>query len=163
MSPKCEPIGRKLSAVAKVYIGVLSEKLSGLDIERYYYPLLVIAEKQDSPLSQQQLADHLALDKVSTLRIVNYLTEKGYITREKQESDKRAHFLLLTPKANREIQRIEQAINELNRTALQGFSSEETANFNQMLASISKNLKELPFIKVRVNYKKVNRSKTNEK
>jgi MarR family transcriptional regulator, transcriptional regulator for hemolysin len=159
MDTSYEPLGRIFALLARTYVEVLSEKLSGLDLQRYYYPLILIEEHQENPLSQQQLASLLKVDKVTAQRIVNYLTQQGYIIRKKYKSDKRAYLLIVTQKARNEIPEIKNAVKDLNQMAFSGLDEEEILRFTTHLDRISGNLRSMPSVKVRIDFKRVNRTK----
>ena len=71
------PLGKLFTTLTKQYIALLSDKLAHLPIERYYYVLYVIGE-YSGKIGQHQLADFLALDKVTVFRMVEYLEKKRH-------------------------------------------------------------------------------------
>ena len=71
-----QPVGRMLSGLGKGYLHLLRTKLQHLDIDRNYYALVLI-ESNDGIITQQELALILDTDKVSIVRIIDYLSGKG--------------------------------------------------------------------------------------
>lgn len=149
-----KPLGINLSKITKQYIGVLSSKLSHLDIERYYYPLVLI-EKSGNKLTQQQLADHLCSDKVSMVRVIDYLSKKGYVKRKQNADDRREYFLELTEKGRCSVGEVEKAIYESNREAFSGITEREIEIFFNLLTKIACNLSVLPSEKVDLRYRRL--------
>ncbi len=139
MSQLEQPLGRMLSGLGKAYLGILRTKLQHLDIDRNYYALVLI-ESHDGNLTQQELAYLLHTDKVSIVRVVNYLSEKGYIARVRNASDKRKQGLLLTEKAKKSLPEIRQAFNEINDMALTGLAETQISEFIATIMKIKSNI-----------------------
>ncbi len=136
-----QPLGRKLSIIGKDYLQALNTRLNHLDIDRNYYALLLI-ENAEGTITQQELAGQLEIDKVSMLRSIDYLSEKGYVKRVKSISDKRKYGLELTEKAHKAIPEIKKAYSDVNAIALKGLNHAEIAAFNSLLQSIKNNINE---------------------
>jgi len=134
-----QPIGRIFTLLGKGYLQLLREKLSQLDIDRYYYALLLI-HSHNGNITQQQLAALLDSDKVSVVRIIDYLAEKGYVQRRKLQDDKRKHCLLLTGKALEAMPHIKKAITEMNEIALFWFNNEQVNELHTMLKKVKQNI-----------------------
>ena len=139
MSQLEQPLGRMLAGLGKAYLGRLRTKLQHLDIDRNYYALVMI-ESHEGNLTQQELADLLHTDKVSIVRVVNYLSEKGYIARVRNASDKRKQGLLLTEKAKRSLPEIRQAFDEINDMALTGLAETQISEFVAIIHKIESNI-----------------------
>jgi MarR family transcriptional regulator, transcriptional regulator for hemolysin len=135
-----KPLGKLLSGIGRTLLNELNIKLKDLDIERNFYSLILI-EEGDGKITQQDLADLLDSDKVSVVRIVDYLSDKGYVKRVKDLSDKRKFRLTLTYKAEKELPLIREAISDLTRVALKGLPDEKIEEFYDTLYNIKKNLK----------------------
>ncbi|NTW23384.1 MAG: MarR family transcriptional regulator [Lentimicrobium sp.] len=136
-----QPLGRMLSMLGKGYLHLLRAKLQHLDIDRNYYALVLI-ESQDGTITQQELAGLLDSDKVSVVRVVDYLSLKGYVTRISQADDRRKHCLLLTDKAKQALPEIRKSINELNVMVLAGLGSQQVASLSLAIGKIKKNITE---------------------
>ena len=135
-----QPIGRVLSLIGRNYLLALNQRLKQVDIERNYYALLII-DQFDGDLTQQELANLLCSDKVSVVRIIDYLSENGYVVRAKNSDDRRKYAITVTEKAKKEIENIKNAINENNAFAFSGLKEDEIQSFMQTLAKINNNLK----------------------
>ena len=137
---KEQPLGRKLSLISRDFLSLLHSKLKQTDLDRNYYALILI-EKADGNITQQELASLLDTDKVSIVRIIDYLTEKGYVNRVANETDRRKYSLTLTAKAKQEIPTILQTITETQNQAFDGLNDSQIAEFYQTLHVIQQNLK----------------------
>jgi MarR family transcriptional regulator, transcriptional regulator for hemolysin len=143
MKNELQPFGRSLSIIGKNYLRVLNHRLSNLDIDRNYYALLLI-EKGEGKITQQELAFMLEIDKVTMLRSIDYLSEKGYVTRVINESDRRKYSLVLTEKAKRALPEIKKAFMEINYLVLKGLSEKQITQLLSVLDTIKNNLNEYP-------------------
>jgi MarR family transcriptional regulator for hemolysin len=120
-------------------LGQINKRLTNLDIERNFYALILIEEGRGM-LTQQELAEGLVSDKVMVVRIIDYLSENGYVKRQRDKSDKRKYRLILTPKAEEALPKIKNAIAEVTQLALKGFSREKVDEFYKLLLAIESNL-----------------------
>jgi DNA-binding MarR family transcriptional regulator len=97
-----------LSARTSYLLGRAALRLQALgerDLEplgitpREYSVLAVLAER--SPLSQTQVAETLALDRTTILRLGASLERKRLVVRERDANDARAYAVALTPAGDR--------------------------------------------------------------
>jgi MarR family transcriptional regulator for hemolysin len=134
-----EPIGRIMSHIGRMFLANLNQQLAHLDIERSYFPLLVI-EAGNGNLSQQELASILSCDKVQVVRIIDYLSTNGYVSRGQNSEDRRKSNLELTEKARRYLPEIKNALQQTNLVALHDLSEETINELYSMLKTIENNL-----------------------
>jgi MarR family transcriptional regulator, transcriptional regulator for hemolysin len=140
-----QPLGRVLSSLGKGYLQLLRAKLQHLDIDRNYFALVLI-ENMEGTITQQELALLLDTDKVSVVRVVDYLSEKGYIRRVKKAEDRRKHNLVLTDKARLALPEIKQSFTEINMKIINGLESSEVSVLNQAIVTIRSNIKQNIFL-----------------
>jgi DNA-binding MarR family transcriptional regulator len=148
------PLGLYFSFLAKLFAGAMGQKLSDIDLDKYFR-VLVVVEQSKETLTQQNLSDYFKTSKVSMVRIIDHLTKKKYLRRKTNAKDRREHFLILTEKSKRELPLIKHALHELEASALQGFSEDQKKQFFQFLEQIYINMSELPSQDIFVNYDKV--------
>lgn len=135
-----QPFGRILSRVGKNYLQLLNARLNYLDLERNYYALLLI-EQGESKITQNELARQLETDKVSIVRIIDYLSSKGYVDRIKSRDDKRKYCLTLTEKAIDALPGIKKSVKQVTEIAFEGLSENQKTAFYLTLDTIKNNLK----------------------
>jgi MarR family transcriptional regulator for hemolysin len=133
-----EPIGRKMDKIGKVLQARVQSDLQSLDIDRSFYPLLLIEE--GNGLTQQELADKLLCDKVQVVRIIDYLSSNGYVERIQNRHDKRKYELTVTEKAKPVIPQIKAVIEKSTLLACEGLSEKQTNELYNMLVIIENNL-----------------------
>jgi len=134
-----QPLGRILSRTAKLFLRQINDKLGNLDIERSYYALILI-DSGRGLLTQKELADYLEIDKVSVVRIVDYLTGKGYVKRIRNSKDRRKFILTLTDKALEKLPEIKRATQEATVVAFEGFTEKQKTVFISLLGIVKNNL-----------------------
>lgn len=134
-----QPIGRILSHTGRSFLQLLNEKLNYLDIERSYYALILIDRRQGE-LTQKELACQLETDKVSVVRIVDYLAGKGYVKRIKSSVDRRKYSLILTDKAKEVLPGITKSMQEVMDVAYKGLTGLQQTEFLSILGIIKDNL-----------------------
>lgn len=150
------PLGRSLAILAKTYYGALTKRLEHLEIERYY-SILILIEIHGMNCTQQFICDELKMDKVSMVRIIDYLIEKKFVKKVVNSKDRREHFIQLTNKAIKLLPAIHKAIEEVNSAALKGINHDKRKELYAHLNAIQRNLAHLPSEKIFINYKKSSR------
>jgi DNA-binding MarR family transcriptional regulator len=134
-----EPLGRLLALTGKSFLQVLNEKLSYLDFQRNYLALMLI-ELGEGNLTQKELARLLETDKVSVVRVVDYLGSKGYVERVESSVDRRKYCLTLTEKAKEVLPGIKKSMQETTAAAFEGLTGLQQSEFISTLGQIKKNL-----------------------
>lgn len=140
-------LGRAFSILTKQYIGLLNQRMKHTPIERYYYPLYIIG-KSNGQLNQQELANHLLIDKVVLVRILDSLCQDGYIERVIDPNDRRKHLLKITQKAQPWIAEIEKGITEVNQFFYQFLPEEQRYNFAESLKTLTQSALEIDTEKI---------------
>jgi MarR family transcriptional regulator for hemolysin len=130
-----------LSFLGKEYLHLLRVKLKHLDIDRNYYALVLI-DSHDGKITQQELALILDTDKVSIVRVIDYLSGRGYVKRVQNIEDRRKHSLVLTNKARLAIPEIKKSFNEINEIALNGLTISQVSELVETINKIKSNIKE---------------------
>jgi MarR family transcriptional regulator for hemolysin len=137
-----QPFGRILSRLGKSYLQQLNTRLNYLDIDRDYYALILI-ERGVNSITQNTLAQQLETDKVSIVRIIDYLSSRGYVERVRSSTDKRKYCLTLTEKARKALPGIKKTMDDLNALAFEGISETQKSAFYLSLATINNNLQKV--------------------
>jgi len=133
-----EPVERIMGKISKMSQDTLQQILSHLDIDRSFYPLLLI--EAGNGITQQELAHELLCDKVQVVRIIDYLSQNGYVNRLPNKTDKRKYELVITEKAKMVIPDIKKAFQKLSAVSLKGFTENQKNVLYSMLVIIESNL-----------------------
>jgi len=148
------PLGKLFGNLTKQYIGILTNQLTDIPIERYFYPFLTIA-KNSGELTQQQLADKLSIDKVLMVRIIDYLEKKQVVERTVNESDRRSHLLSVSQKGKKYILPIEQALQQTDQLFLDQMDPTFNEKFMHQLVLLNEKMKQLPSDRIELSYNKI--------
>ncbi|SFJ15770.1 MarR family winged helix-turn-helix transcriptional regulator [Celeribacter neptunius] len=89
-------------------------------------PLVHLDEGGDG-ISQTELAERLALDTSTLVRLLDILSERGFIERRVDPKDRRARQIVLTGPGETEVARIKSHLSELEAGLLSGLSEAEVA------------------------------------
>lgn len=133
-----EPVGRLMDKIGRMFQIMLQADLKHLDIDRSFYPLLLIEE--GNGLTQQELARKLLCDKVQVVRIIDYLSANGYVERVQNKTDRRKYELVVTEKAKQVIPDIKEAIVRTSTTTFDGLTVNQIDDLYTVLNKIENNL-----------------------
>ena len=136
---KIRPLGHIAGNIHRIFLTIINKNLAHLDIERFYFPVLLI-EAGEGKLTQQELAEKLFCDKVQVVRIIDYLSEHGYVNRVQNASDRRKYGLETTDKAKMVIPDIKKAWEKANTILLSNLSDDKIKELYATLKIIENNL-----------------------
>lgn len=148
-----EPIINPLISLSKKYVSAFTVLLKNLAIERYQYVLVLIEEKKET-LTQKAIANLLNLDKSYMVSIIDYLSDKGYVFREKSMEDRRKQIIRLTDKARHDLPLIKNAFNLINTQSFKGLSEEQIESFYNTIRMMEENLNDSNSSSIFINIKR---------
>ncbi|MFA9214001.1 MAG: MarR family winged helix-turn-helix transcriptional regulator [Candidatus Methylacidiphilales bacterium] len=148
------PLAYKFNLLAKNYYGAAAAHFTNFDFDKYFYVLMVIGNHEK--ITQQCLAKYFDIDKASIVRIIDYLTDKGLVIREKNALDRREHMIVCTEKGKTYIPQINEAFNLVNNSAFKNFTEQEQTIFFEMLNRMLENISGLPAEYYELKYVKSN-------
>ncbi len=117
----------------------VNENLRPLNLSSAEGNILLHLLTQGEELRQEQLVEQLDISKPAVSRALDSLEAKGFVVRQQDVDDRRAHRVRLTEQAREIGPAVEQAYNQLYTLALQGITQEELANFVQIFRRMSEN------------------------
>lgn len=88
------------------------------------------------PLSQQEVARRLGVDRTTMVALVDELESKRLVQRRQDPNDRRKNVVELTDLGHDTLRRATQAGDEAERVFLGSLSDEEAARFRQALRSV---------------------------
>ncbi len=87
-------------------------------------------------LNQEELSHVLELDKTTTTRSLARLEEGGFIRREPDPGDNRAHLLHLTQRGRAVVPHVRRILKNSTKRLLEGFDDDETAVLLSLLGRL---------------------------
>jgi DNA-binding MarR family transcriptional regulator len=136
-----EPVGRIMSKISKLLQYNLQAELCHLDIDRSFYPLWLIYSQPG--MTQQQLANELGCNKVQVVRIIDYLSDHGYVDRMQNADDRRKYELIITDKTELHIDEIKTALEHTSQAGLSSLTAIQIEELYNLLHLIQNNLENI--------------------
>ena len=107
-------------------------RVSAEDLQSCHYAF-VLAICRAPGRSQEELAQELCVNKSTVARNINYLEEKGYVSRSPHPQDRRQYSVYPTEKARSVLPEIRAASREWMALLSEGISREELDTFDSVL------------------------------
>jgi DNA-binding MarR family transcriptional regulator len=135
--------GFEMARISEVYLSTVSAIMKPHGLERYFSAVLYIC-RNSGESTQSEIACSLKKDKVSTMRMIDYLSEKGLIERVQHQNDRRCHLIKATPKGIALVPKIQSAIEQTNQILFNEFTEKELIVFNKGMDKLIQKIKTLP-------------------
>lgn len=139
MMKNTELLSQNLRLINYFYTRNLSRELSSLKVNHHFEVLLTLA-KQKKPITQNQLAELLHIDKSRVAHIIFSMEESEIIMVKTNPTDRRQHLISLSPNALNTIPYIEKKVREVNEMANSGISEEKLMVFIEVAEAMMQNL-----------------------
>ncbi len=115
--------GRLMSILHRQKQVYINYSLKEFNITSAEYSFLLYLYRKDSA-TQDELSSYLYIDKSATARAVKSLEQKGYVTKSKDDRDKRFNRIILTDKAKKHEDEIRQRILRWGEFLTEGLDEE---------------------------------------
>jgi MarR family transcriptional regulator, transcriptional regulator for hemolysin len=135
-----ELLGFRLIEAGRLYRRHFQERHQELALDLTQCRALFILAKNES-ITQQRLAELLAIDAAALVRVLDRLEARGWAERRSRLGDRRARSLAITQGGKALLPLIRKIVNESQRAALAGLSREETQLLAKVLDCVLANLK----------------------
>ncbi len=137
---KKDSIGKWISFIHRKFQIYINHEMKPYDINSSEYIYLAVIGK-DEGVNQATFTEALSIDPALTTRVMKTLEKKGFITRKKDEVDKRAMIVGLTDKG-KEIQPILiEKLDHWTKILTEGMEEEEYERIYNSLIKMSENVK----------------------
>jgi DNA-binding MarR family transcriptional regulator len=93
------------------------EQLTQDGFSQYHYSVLAMLDERPRE-TQAAIADSLGLDRSQLVRVLDALEDEGLVTRLRDRSDRRRHMVSLTPNGRRQLRRLRDTIDSLEKELL---------------------------------------------
>ena len=130
-------IGKYISLLHRKGSIFINRELSNYGIGSGQFMFLLELYIQDGR-NQEELSERLKIDKGTTARALKKLEEQGFITRLKDECDKRSNKIYLTQKAIQE--NVYDILDEWNKKLRESLSKEEEEIVEKLLMKVCNNI-----------------------
>lgn len=132
--------GHKVNQLARLFSKRLNEKISPFGLYTSQYGIVTYLYKKKQ-CTQVELSKYLCVEPPTITRTLTRMEQMGWIVR-KEGKDKRERYLTLTEKAYEMFPKWNEAVSNVEITALKDINKEELDIFNNILEKMMTNLKE---------------------
>jgi MarR family transcriptional regulator, transcriptional regulator for hemolysin len=143
------PLGLTFASLTKHYLSLLSFQLEDMPLNRYFYPFWLVA-KHSGTIGQQQLGELLNADKVTVVRIIDYLEKEEFVERQVNPNDRRCHLLVATEFGLKHLPKIEDALAHTDKLFFKMLGDD--AKIQSLLEHAVHQLKQLPGNRIALYY-----------
>ena len=102
--------------------------------------LILMFLKAHGPSNQESIAEELQVDKGSIARTISKLEEKGLVSREVNPNNKREKLVSLLPRAEDELDQMQDSYQQLEKTMFEGLTEKDIEKTSECLSRIAANL-----------------------
>ena len=114
---------------------LFSHEPSASDLTKQQYTVLVAVE-QNEGVSQTDLVALTGIDRSTLAEMIRRMIEKGFLARERTESDQRANAVTLAPSGRKALRGARAASERVERSLLAALPAGDRAKFARMLSVI---------------------------
>jgi DNA-binding MarR family transcriptional regulator len=134
--------GFVLNDVARLLRTIFDRRVKSLGLTRSQWWVLHHVFRNDGA-TQSELAELLEVEKATLGRLLDRLSEKGWIRREAHAGDRRAKRIYLTEEVEPAMKAMRAAAAELRREAFSGLTAQEREQLVDCLLEVKENLTRL--------------------
>ena len=116
----------------------VNKRLEPYGISGAQFVILLALSRHDG-ICQEKICYHLKMDKTLAAKSIKKLESNGYLTRERDASDRRANNVYLTSKALEILPFIRQTIKNWENGVSSGLSEEEYQTVEKLLGKMADN------------------------
>ena len=131
-------LGRHISHIKRHMRMFITRELEPLGIRGCHYGYLMYLSHNEG-VSQEELTEHMMVDKATTARAIGKLEELGYIRRTRDERDRRVYHVHLTEKGSSSGPRIREVLDRWAEIMLKDFTRDERDMMIRFLRRIEEN------------------------
>lgn len=134
-----ESYGKYISAIYRHLQILISAELATYRIGSGQYIFLMAIAGRDR-MTQKALSEALLIDKTTTAKAIAKLEAEGYVRREADPADNRYQLLYLTEAGQAVVPKVQEALDRVRHTSLNGISEEEYRLMLSLLKKVLRNV-----------------------
>lgn len=136
MSMSNEQLGFAISETARAWRTKLNERLRPLGLSQSRWMVLLLLSKRGDGIMQKELAEWLSIECPTLVRLLDRMTEDGWIERRDSATDRRAKTVHLTEQAHAIISKITRVASQLRSEILAEIPAEDIETTMRVLQQI---------------------------
>lgn len=126
----------KIIHLKRLYV---DSQLVELGLTRTQWQTMIILDILAEPISQQDILKNIDIDAAHLTRTLNQLEDNNYISRYRQQENRRSAFIKITDKGEKTIKKIKTVMENETQVFFTGFSEDEIKIFLSQLEKVEKN------------------------
>ncbi|MGL4335703.1 MAG: MarR family winged helix-turn-helix transcriptional regulator [Turicibacter sp.] len=115
-----------------------AQELADLNISTGQY-MFIVAICEQIGMSQEELGDHVGINKSTVAKVIAQLEESGHVERVVDPFDKRGYNIYPTEKAQVVYPHIVKMLDQWQDYLLEGMNAEETRTLITLMAKVEQN------------------------
>lgn len=131
-------------------IKVISDRMKALgdndlkehDLTFSQMQVLVVLERNNGTIAQKEIEKILDVSHPTIVGLINRLEDKGFVSSETDETDRRSKIISLTDKARALGKTMRATRNQAEQELLNGLNDEEQKTLNDLLRRLYANIEE---------------------
>ncbi len=131
-----EQLGAALAEAARAWRARLDERLRPLGLSQARWIILLQLSRHGDGVAQKVLADRVGIEGPTLVRLLDRMTEDGWLERRESETDRRCKTVHLTDKARDVIEEIRKVATALRSELLAGTTPDELETMLRILQQI---------------------------
>ncbi|MCJ8211807.1 winged helix DNA-binding protein [Mucilaginibacter sp. RS28] len=137
-----EEFGLQATQAYKSFHSYLYKLLEESDLQNHYQIILILT-RYNGKATQKLLCEQLNIEKSNMAVMIDALEAKGYARREVNHKDRRGKLVVLTPKAEQVLSRLETVFQHFEKNVLKDISWQEMYNCLRIMKKINSNLADM--------------------
>ena len=133
---------KMLNNISRSQVVYRSGRVTAPELQSSHYAYILVVCRMPGR-SQEELARELCVNKSTAARNINYLEEKGYVTRASLPRDKRQYSVFPTEKAKAVLPQLRAASAEWMTLLSEGISPAELETFHAVLQRMQEKAREI--------------------
>lgn len=144
MSTVSEMPGHLIRRFQQAAVAIFHREVGALGYDLTPVQYAALGQVSDRPgIDQATLAGLIAYDRATITGVVDRLVQKGLLSREVSEKDRRARVLRLTDRGRQILQEVTPAVEAAQAVILQGLDQAEVGEFMRLLNKATAAVNEL--------------------
>jgi DNA-binding MarR family transcriptional regulator len=135
---KTKSVGRYISCIYRNFHIYLNHQLEQYNIGSGQFQFLMVLYTHDG-INQENLSEQLNIDKTTVTRALKKLEKEGYVTRKKDDFDRRSYLIFLTEKAKTLQPEIKTILKKWTVKVLNDISLDEQICLYNLLEKMKEN------------------------
>lgn len=137
-----EFVGKEISYLYRYEQIFIGKKIEAYGIGSGQFPFLMRLYSEDG-INQESLSDYLKIDKGTTARAIQKLVDEGYVSRQKDEKDRRSYRVFLTEKGKNLESDMRMVASEWEDILFFGFDADQRKEIKKSLELMFENVSQI--------------------